>query len=106
LNRFAVPALIPLRDPRSLAPPRGPVKGTLSMPLATSKPKPDRSRIDLSDDAIARQWVKQLGHPREAIEAAMKKVGDNCETVKKELGVQADVCSHPPAKASAAQSSS
>lgn len=58
------------------------------MPLATSKPKPDRSRIDLTDDAIARQWVKQLGHPREAIEAAIEKVGDNCETVKKELGVQ------------------
>jgi hypothetical protein len=69
------------------------------MPLATSKPKPDRSRIDLSDDAIARQWVKQLGHPREAIEAAIEKVGDNCETVKKELGVQADVCATPPDKA-------
>lgn len=67
------------------------------MPLATSKPKPDRSRIDLSDDAIARQWVKQLGHPREVIEAAIEKVGDNCETVKKELGVQADVCANPPA---------
>ena len=69
------------------------------MPLATSKPKPDRSRIDLSDDAIARQWVKQLGHPREAIEAAIEKVGDNCETVKKELGVQADVCADSPDRA-------
>ena len=71
------------------------------MPLATSRPKPDRSRIDLSDDAIARQWVKQLGHPREEIEAAIEKVGDNCETVKKELGVKGDVCSAAPVKTTA-----
>ena len=68
------------------------------MPLATSKPKPDRSRIDLTDDALARQWVKKLGHPRADIEAAIAKVGDNCETVKKELGVKGDVCSAPPQK--------
>ena len=68
------------------------------MPLATSKPKPDRSRIDLTDDTIARKWVKQLGHPREAIEAAIEKVGDNCETVKKELGVKEDVCDESPAQ--------
>lgn len=71
------------------------------MPLATSKPKPDRSRIDLSEPAIARQWVKKLGHPREDIEAAIEKVGDNCETVKKELGVKGDVCSVSPVKAAA-----
>lgn len=69
------------------------------MPLATHKPKPDRSRIDLSDDAIARQWVKKLGRSREEIEAAIEKVGDNCETVKKELGVQSDACATQPVKA-------
>ena len=53
--------------------------------------KPDRNKIDLSDDAVARQWVKQLGRSREDIEAAIEKVGDNCETVKKELGVPPDV---------------
>lgn len=48
--------------------------------------KPDRAKIDLSDDAIARVWVKKLKRSREAIAAAMEKVGDNAETVKKELG--------------------
>ena len=62
--------------------------------------KPDRSRVDLSDDAMARQWSKQLGRSRDDIAAAIKKVGDNCETVKKELGVHGDVCSVPPAKTS------
>jgi hypothetical protein len=71
------------------------------MPLTTSKPKPDRSRIDLSDDAIARQWVKKLGRSRDDIAAAIEKVGDNCETVRKELGVQPDVCATPPAKTTA-----
>jgi hypothetical protein len=66
-----------------------------------SRTKPDRSRIDLSDDGIARQWVKKLGKPREEIEAAIEKVGDNCETVRKELGVQAGVCAVPPVKAPA-----
>jgi hypothetical protein len=65
------------------------------------KSRPDRSRIDLTDDALARQWVKKLGHPREDIEAAIAKVGDNCETVKKELGVKGDVCSVPPVKTTA-----
>jgi len=71
------------------------------MSLPTSKPKPDRSRIDLTDDAIARQWVKKLGRSRDEIAAAIEKVGDNCETVRKELGVQPDVCATPPAKTTA-----
>ena len=71
------------------------------MPLATSKQKPDRNRIDLSDDAIARQWVKKLGRSRDEIAAAIEKVGDNCETVRKELGVPADACATPPVKAPA-----
>jgi hypothetical protein len=68
------------------------------MPLAPSKQKPDRNRIDLSDDAIARQWVKKLGRSRDEIAAAIEKVGDNCETVRKELGVEPDVYATPPAK--------
>jgi hypothetical protein len=67
------------------------------MPLA--KPaKPDRNRIDLSNDSLARQWAKKLGKSRDEIAAAIAKVGDNCETVRKELGVQPDVCATPPAK--------
>ena len=70
------------------------------MPLAKRRAKPDRSRIDLADPGIARQWVKKLGRPREVIEAAIAKVGDNCESVRKELGVQTDACAHPPAETS------
>lgn len=66
------------------------------MPLASRKPRPDRSRIDLSDPALARQWTKKLGRPREDIEAAIAKVGDNCETVRKELGCDKDACASPP----------
>ena len=61
--------------------------------------KPDRNKIDMSDDAVARQWVKKLGRSREDIAGAILKVGDNCETVKKELGVPPDVPT--PAKAPA-----
>jgi hypothetical protein len=51
-------------------------------------PKPERSRIDLSDNRIARQWVKKLGKTREEIATAIAKVGDNAETVMKELRVE------------------
>ncbi|MGZ4973660.1 MAG: DUF3606 domain-containing protein [Limisphaerales bacterium] len=52
-------------------------------------PKPDRSRIDLSDGEIAKQWVKRLGKSKEEIAIAIAKVGDNAETVMKELRVNA-----------------
>ena len=48
-------------------------------------PKPDRSRIDLSDPEIAKQWVKKLKKSKEEIAAAISKVGDNAKTVVKEL---------------------
>jgi Protein of unknown function (DUF3606) len=48
-------------------------------------PKPDRSRIDLSDEGISKQWVKKLGKTKEEIATAIVKVGDNAETVMKEL---------------------
>jgi hypothetical protein len=47
--------------------------------------KPDRSRIDLSGGGIAKQWVKKLGKSKEEIATAIAKVGDNAETVMKEL---------------------
>ncbi|MDP2411388.1 MAG: DUF3606 domain-containing protein [Pseudolabrys sp.] len=52
-----------------------------------SRTKPDRHRIDLADDSVARHWTKKLGHSRDQIAAAIAKVGDNCETVRKELGL-------------------
>jgi hypothetical protein len=69
--------------------------------LVSRAAKPDRNKIDLSDDAVARQWVKKLGHSREAIAAAILKVGANCETVRKELGGSTDACATAPAKTSA-----
>jgi hypothetical protein len=54
--------------------------------MRINRVKPDRGRIDLSDEEVARAWVKRLGRSREEIAAAIEKVGDNAETVKKELG--------------------
>ena len=48
--------------------------------------KPDRHRIDLSDDFIARHWAKKLGKTQQEIAAAIEKVGNDPETVCKELG--------------------
>lgn len=48
--------------------------------------KPSRATIDLTDEAVARGWTKQLGKSKEEIAAAIEKVGDNAETVKRELG--------------------
>jgi hypothetical protein len=62
------------------------------MPLATRRAKPDRNRIDLSDEAVAKRWAKKLGKSQDEIAAAIEKVGANCESVRKELGVQQDVC--------------
>ena len=45
-------------------------------------PKPDRSRIDVSDNEIAVQWVKKLGKSKE-VAAAISKVGDNAKTVER-----------------------
>ena len=43
---------------------------------------------DLSNSGIARLWVKKLGKSKEEIETAIAKVGDNAETVMKELSIQ------------------
>jgi hypothetical protein len=55
------------------------------MTLKIQPVPPDRSKIELSDDAVARHWVKTLGASREEIAAAMEKVGANPDTVRKEL---------------------
>lgn len=52
-------------------------------------PKPDRNRIDLWNSGIAKQWVKKLGKSKEEIATTITKVGDNAETVMKELRVNA-----------------
>ena len=45
-----------------------------------------RNRIDLSTEELARHWCKHLGVSQEELKSAMAKVGDNAETVMKELG--------------------
>ena len=57
--------------------------------LKTSPEKPVRNRIDLSTKELARHWCKRLGVSQEELELAMAKVGDNVETVMKELGKNA-----------------
>ncbi len=47
------------------------------MPLVKNRSKPERHRIDLTKDSVARHWVKQLGRSKDEIAAAIDKVGDN-----------------------------
>ena len=56
--------------------------------LTTSAARKERNRVELSSKDLARHWRKRLGKSRAEIEAAIAKVGDNAETVMKELGVQ------------------
>lgn len=44
-----------------------------------------RNRVDMSSKELARQWCKRLKKSRLEIEAAIAKVGDNAQTVIKEL---------------------
>ena len=47
--------------------------------------KQARNRVDMSSKELARQWCKRLKKSRLEIEAAIAKVGDNAQTVIKEL---------------------
>jgi hypothetical protein len=58
--------------------------------IESGSPKPDRHRVDLSTPDLARRWCKHFGKLKESIEAAIAKVGDNVETVRKELGLGSD----------------
>jgi hypothetical protein len=58
--------------------------------MKTTRHKPARIYVDLSDAGVARQWSKQLGKSVEEIAAAVSKVGDNAQSVRRELG-----CSQP-----------
>lgn len=53
------------------------------MSLDVRPSKKDRNKIDLTDDAVAHHWSKKLGRTKEEIAAAVAKVGDNCESVKR-----------------------
>ena len=53
--------------------------------LKQSSRNPERNRIDLSTKESARHWCKHFGVSRDELESAVAKVGDNVETVMKEL---------------------
>jgi hypothetical protein len=47
-----------------------------------------RNRVNISNDELTRHWRKYFGTSQEKLEAAVAKVGDNPETVQKELRAQ------------------
>ena len=53
--------------------------------MTISPMKKARNRVDISSKELARHWCKHFGATKEKIEAALAKVGDNPETVQKEL---------------------
>jgi hypothetical protein len=55
------------------------------MSLEIRPVKPDRSRVELTDEFALRHWIKNLGVSREEIAAAIAKVGDTAKAVRKEL---------------------
>jgi hypothetical protein len=54
----------------------------------SSSTKSPRNRVDISSKELARYWCKRLKKSKAEIEAAIAKVGDNAETVMKELGAK------------------
>ena len=53
--------------------------------LTTSSARRARNRVDISSKELARYWCKRFKKSKSEIEAAIAKVGDNAETVMKEL---------------------
>lgn len=53
--------------------------------LTSSAVKRARNSVDLSSKELARHWCKRLKKSRLEIEAAIAKVGNNAQTVIKEL---------------------
>jgi hypothetical protein len=54
----------------------------------SSRSKTVRNRVDISSKELARHWCKYFGTSKDKIEAAVAKVGDNPETVQKEILAQ------------------
>lgn len=53
--------------------------------MISSRPKPSRNCVDISNKVSVRQWRKRLGKSAKDVEAAVAKVGNNAESVIKEL---------------------
>jgi uncharacterized protein DUF3606 len=56
--------------------------------MKVSLVKPDRRHIDLRDPATAQRWTKKFGVTREALDAAVERVGNNIESLRRELGAE------------------
>ena len=56
--------------------------------MKTSLRPTSRNKVDVSTKDMARQWRKRLRKSTEEIKAVVAKVGDNAETVTKELDNQ------------------
>lgn len=55
----------------------------------SKRAKPDRSRINMSEDDEVRYWTKHLGVSRAELQRAVDKVGNTASAVRKELGRKA-----------------
>jgi len=52
----------------------------------TTKPTPDRGRIDMSDADQVKYLCRHLGVSEEELQRAVDKVGNSTSAVRKELG--------------------
>lgn len=59
--------------------------------LKSNPTKSPRQRVDCSNKTVARHWSKRFKRSRSEVEAAVAKVGDNPETVMKQLGLGNEV---------------
>jgi hypothetical protein len=62
------------------------------MALTIRQDHPVRNTVDLKSDAARRHWVKLFGMTEQQLTAAIEKVGNNPETLRKELRRIAPSC--------------
>ena len=53
--------------------------------LLSSRTTPDRSKINLANEAEAKFWARELGISREQLTKLIDKVGNSAAAVRKEL---------------------
>src|SRR5262249_26294971 len=82
---------------------RGPhLDGSAYSMRITSRTKAVRNRVDISSKQLTRHWCKYFGTSKDKIEAAVAKVGDNPETVQKEILAQRKLTFHSASRNNAA----
>ena len=53
----------------------------------TKRDRPDRGKINMSEDFEVKYWLKALGVSRDELQRAVDKVGNSAAAVRKELAV-------------------